>query len=87
MTHVIVPQINAPCIAIKIAPPYVEYVQTKNCAPTGNRTRAFHVTGGDTNHYTIEACCKVLFVHNMLRLFALTKRKQCMHVCHCYSGP
>ena len=26
----------------------------KRNSPTGNRTRAFHVTGGDTHHYTIE---------------------------------
>ena len=26
----------------------------KKNSPTGNRTRAFHVTGGDTHHYTIE---------------------------------
>jgi hypothetical protein len=30
------------------------FVPIKLYSPTGNRTRAFHVTGGDTDHYTIE---------------------------------
>ena len=28
--------------------------ELKADSSTGNRTRAFHVTGGDTHHYTIE---------------------------------
>ena len=35
-------------------------------SPTGNRTRAFHVTGGDTHHYTIEdddSCCRPLALY------------------------
>lgn len=34
----------------------------ENCknksSPAGNRTPVFHVTGGDTNHYTTEECDK-----------------------------
>ncbi len=29
-------------------------IKKKNYSPTGNRTRVFRVTGGDTDHYTIE---------------------------------
>ena len=28
----------------------------KKFSPAGNRTRVFHVTGGDTHHYTTEEC-------------------------------
>ena len=37
-------------------------------SPTGNRTRVFRVTGGDTYHYTIE---DYLFASSKLKTFVL----------------
>ena len=34
------------------------------CSPAGNRTRAFHVTGGDTHHYTTEEAIPTALTNN-----------------------
>ncbi len=46
---------------MKVYQPKDWWESKKKSSPTGNRTRVFRVTGGDTYHYTIEDFCMILY--------------------------